>query len=670
MSSLRTFFIVLAWIVASIFLLSGLDDLFYDVYYWLRWLFRRRFFHFRSYPLLSVEKMEAKEQQKIAILIPTWHESDVIYNMLTNACATLLYRNYDIFVGVYSNDSETQVEVERAAQLYPRIHPTQGPVAGPTTKADNLNAMYTALKALERQTGERYEILIIHDAEDVIHPVSLLLYNYLIPRKDMIQIPVFPKRQPFWSATHWTYADEFAENHTKDLIAREAMRAFVPSAGVGTAFSRRVAEFMLAISEQDLFDARNLTEDYEFGFRLYAEWPTSVFVQQKVMYEPQDRSRPREERPYEGEWIATRELFPNSFWAAVRQKARWIVGISMQSWAMIGWRGGISIRYNLLRDRKVLIACPNNMIAYAVFLYFLVYELLRRIPETSEYLIPIIWKGSPLWYLVLAATVLMANRLLQRAIAVGKVYGFRQALASIPRAVWSNFINFFATTRAIIIFFRTLPRGISNIAWDKTDHTFSSDAPPAGSAPAAARAQTEDTEALSEERVRAVLDQIKSTDEEQRIAAIRMIKRPDGPQVLDGLVACLQDESWRVCGEAARTLGFLRLPEAAEPLARACIGNEWTVRANAAKALAKLGPAGEKMLLRLLTSEDKYAREIALKTLEQTGVVDHYAGLIERVGRENAPEAVAFFSYLETDGPSPLAEALLKRLADRQNKPI
>lgn len=658
LSGLRGLFIVLAWIVAVGFVLSGLDDLFYDACYWLRLLLRQLQRRVRHYPRLTVEKMESKEQQKVAILVPAWREQSVIRDMLANTCDTLVYHNYDVFVGVYANDPETMAEVDRAAQRHPRVHRVAGPVEGPTTKADNLNAVYAAMQEYERKSGERFEIIVIHDAEDIVHPFSLLLYNYLIPRKDMIQIPVFPRVLSIWHATHWTYADEFAENHTKDLVVRESMRAFVPSAGVGTAFSRRGADLLLNVSEHDLFDPANLTEDYEIGLRLHQEGLPGIFVQTKVTYGKDPKRQRGIKKPCEGEWIATRETFPTTFRAAVRQKSRWVVGIAMQSWALIGWPGTVPVRYSLLRDRKALVTHPLNMLAYAVFFYFLICELLQRVPGTRRDLIAITWRGSPLWYLVVTATLFMCNRLLQRGIAVGRVYGFAQAVASIPRALWSNIINFSATMRAFVIFFGTLHRRLP-LAWDKTEH----EAFPAEVRPVHLDTRVAAREAMSATagRTHAIAEQLASADEGQRLAAIRMVERADGPQLLEALLLRLRDESWRVRGEAARTLGFLRLAAAAESLARACTDSEWPVRANAAKALAKLGRDGEDMLLYLLTSEDKFAREIALKTLEQTGTVEYYADVITRAGDEEAPEAAYFFSFLETHGPSRLFQAMLRR---------
>jgi bacteriophage N4 adsorption protein B len=77
------------------------------------------------------------------------------------------------------------------------------------------------------------------------HPSSLTkLFNYLMPEKAMVQIPVFPIEPEmnfknfFKYMISSTYADEFAENHTKDIMVRKQIKGIIPSAGVGTAFAR------------------------------------------------------------------------------------------------------------------------------------------------------------------------------------------------------------------------------------------------------------------------------------------------------------------------------------------------------------------------------------------------------------------------------------------------
>lgn len=653
-------FSISAYAVVSIYILSGLDDLFYDLAFWISAL--RRFWRVRRFPRLTVERLEAREQQKVAILIAAWREAAVIGRMLRNACESVRYRNYDIFVGTYANDPETQREVDLVARDHPRVHKVVNPTPGPTTKAHNLNEIHRALLTYERATGQHYEIFVGHDAEDVIHPLALLLYNYLIPRKDMIQLPVFPAPAPLRQVTYWTYADEFAENHTKDLLVRERTGGFVPSAGVGTAYTRRAFELIALTGKGEAFSTRSLTEDYEFGLRLRLQGLRTAFVIQRLPL-PLPPGPPRRYAPWA--WIATQAVFPRDLRQAVRQKTRWILGIALQSWAVSGWPRGAVIRYNLIHDRKVLVTNPLSFLGYGPTGYLIAHEAVRTslLPELH----PLIQAGTTLWYLLPAAAALMAWRLAHRFIAVRRVYGFWPALTSIPRAVWANGINFVATMRAVAQFVLWSRRG-REIAWDKTEHEFPTEL---GNGPLFPMRQVMDGHpragfpldpvAIEDEAMVVTLEaDLRSPDEAVRLEAIRRVPPALGSRLLDTLLERLEDASWWVRAEACRTLGFLRLPEAVPGLQRAASDPVWTVRANVVQALAKLGDAGEGALLNLLRSPDTYAREAALAKLEQQGFIARHLRRLQSWNPAEVRRALAFFQQLELYGPSALAREALK----------
>ena len=50
----------------------------------------------------------------------------------------------------------------------------------------------------------------MHDAEDVIHPYELQLFNYLLDRMDLIQLPVYSFQREIGEFVAGTYMDEFA----------------------------------------------------------------------------------------------------------------------------------------------------------------------------------------------------------------------------------------------------------------------------------------------------------------------------------------------------------------------------------------------------------------------------------------------------------------------------
>ncbi len=441
-----------AFLIASFLLLSGLDDLAVDLYYWYQRFFRRaRMRQFQDLPEVTIHQAP---QKPIAIFVPTWHEQGVIGKMLIRACETIDYKNYEIFVGVYPNDPQTLSEVTRVARAYPQVHPVMASHEGPSTKAQNLNDIHQGMIEWENVTGLRYEIIILHDSEDVIHPLSLKAFNYFIPEYDRVQLPVYPLSTPHRKVVHWTYADEFAENHSKDMVVRQLFSGFTPSAGVGTAYNRWLIEFAGTSFAKNVFRSHSLTEDYDIALRLALAEANLLYV-----LRPFDRA------------IATWAYFPQTFATAVRQRTRWLLGICIQSWQNYGWVGDARFKFMLYRDRKALITNIINALAYVVLSYVLLYEVANWGLGRYGRLDPIVTKGTLLWYFVVVDTCLMFWRFLHRYLTVGSVYGRLVGFLSIPRLPVGNIINFAATLRALHQFLRSKVYR-KPIAWEKTAHHF------------------------------------------------------------------------------------------------------------------------------------------------------------------------------------------------------
>ena len=110
---------------------------------------------------------------------------------------------------------------------------------GPPCKADCLNHIVQCVLEEEQSSGARVAGLVLHDCEDVIHPLELKIFNSLLPQQDLIQLPVFSLPRQWRDFTASTYMDDFAEAHGKDMAVREALVGIVPGAGVATCYSRR-----------------------------------------------------------------------------------------------------------------------------------------------------------------------------------------------------------------------------------------------------------------------------------------------------------------------------------------------------------------------------------------------------------------------------------------------
>ena len=429
------------------FLIFALNDLAVDLIY-----FGRRFWRsatvYRRFPRAFAATMaeEVHDQRFIAIFIPAWDEASVIGAMLKSTLARLDYPNYRLFVGCYRNDPATTAAVESISD--PRVQLVVVEEDGPTTKADCLNHIYDALLAYELEHKPAVAV-VLHDAEDVVHPLELSIFNSLIDRAGAIQLPVLPlpDARSRWVSGH--YCDEFAEAHTKELVVREAIGASIPLAGVGCAIARGPLSRVAALHEGTPFAGGSMTEDYELGLRLGELGLKTMFV--RIPAVPGSRSV-----------VASRGHFPGSFGEAVRQKARWLGGIALHGWDRLGWSGGFGERWMRMRDRRGPIAALLLFCGYSA-------ALLWSQMWVAEAL------GAPLQVTIdpALATLLWINlwlllwRIAMRALFTGSDYGWKEGLLSIPRLVVGNLIAICAAARALSLYLGKAPR-----VWDKTRHTF------------------------------------------------------------------------------------------------------------------------------------------------------------------------------------------------------
>jgi bacteriophage N4 adsorption protein B len=448
---------------AAAFAFFGIDDLLFDIAYWVYKIHRAVMT--RNFKSLTLEQLREKKQQRIAIYVPCWHEDEIVDKMVELACRSIQYSHYELFIGVYPNDPATVEKAQAAARRFPRVRVVINELDGPTTKAQNLNQMYAEMARIEGD--DPYSIIVLHDVEDVIHPDSMLLYNFLIPRRDMVQLPVFPLERDWHQWTAWTYGDEFAENHLKDLVIREAFGSFVPCAGVGCAFNR-VAIESVGSERGELFPTKSLTEDYQLGLRFREHGFSTIMVHQRLAHSNGER--------YEltaASYVATREFFPDTFKTAVRQKARWIIGICFQAWQHTGWTGDLFTRYTLYRDRKAIVTNLLVLFGYVG----LAGSLLLSGWHLFDHRVmqPVIggrWWEWPILTFVFCITI---ARLLQKTYFVASIYGPKHGLLALIRIPWGAIINAAATARAFWLVGKAEITG-THVVWSKTTHAFPTEA--------------------------------------------------------------------------------------------------------------------------------------------------------------------------------------------------
>ena len=462
-------------VVAVIILVSCIDDLFIDAVFYLRAI-KRYFTVRRRYQPLTTQQLYNRPEQHIAIMVPAWLEYDVIAAMIEGMVKTLDYRNYTVFVGTYQNDAATIAEVERMRRRYRQLVRVEVPHDGPTCKADCLNWVIQAIFAHEKSHGISFAGTILHDSEDVLHPLELRFFNYLLPRIDLIQIPVNSLERNWYDLVAGVYMDEFAEWHGKDIVVREALSGVVPSAGVGTCFSRKALLTLSEESDNQPFNTQTLTEDYDIGVRLAEHGMRSIMARFTVDYHVTRKTwfgfgpdrQITKQMP-----LCVQEYFPNTFRTSYRQKARWSLGICFQGWAYFGWYGSLIDRYFLLRDRKGMITNFVTIIAYLLAIQYLIFQVGFSSGLISASYPPLLsidgWVGT---VLILNA-VALCLRVIQRFYFTARFFGWEHGLLSIPRMIVSNLVNFMAMSRAWKQYIVHVMTG-KKLVWDKTMHDFPS----------------------------------------------------------------------------------------------------------------------------------------------------------------------------------------------------
>jgi adsorption protein B len=432
-------FVTLALVVAFVF-----DDIFIDILAFI--------FHLKPQELNAqdLQELATIPERPIAIIVANWHEADVIGRMVTGNNRRLKYSQHHFFIGVYPNDGATVTVAKDVAQTSANTHVVINTKNGPTSKGQMLNEIVRAIFDREKEIGIEFSAFLMHDSEDILHPLSLKLINRNLKSTDFLQTPIFSMDRPMSQLVGGTYIDEFAELHTKDLFVRQRLGAPVPSAGVGTAIRRELMVALMQNPSRGFLREDSLTEDYVLGMSAALVGFKTAFC---CYFQKTDDGR---------DYIATREYFPSQFGASVRQKTRWLLGIVFQGWRMVPWRGNLAHKYFLYRDRRGPL---NNLVAMActfltLYLFFIFFFFHRPLPFMKE-----------TWFIIesVIATVGAISRIFHRALAVVRVNGWKRIWAIPFRWPVGNVVNSFASIRAFLQYRRARLTG-KPLQWVKTTH--------------------------------------------------------------------------------------------------------------------------------------------------------------------------------------------------------
>jgi adsorption protein B len=332
--------------------------------------------------------------------------------MVTHNVTAIRYTNYHLFLGGYPNDTATLDEIRAMEDQFPHVHLSLVPHDGPTSKADCLNWAFQTMLLYEEQSGARFDGIITHDAEDMIHPDSLRWISHYLSHYDMVQVPVLALPTPLTELVHGIYIDEFSEFQTRDLQVRDSLGGFLPGSGVGAGFSAgRLKPWPgqpKTASSNPPASPKTMKTASASATSASAK-PFCRFASPRAHPWPPARSSPAPGAP------------PSS------RRTRSATGIVWQGAERHGWQGGWRQWWWHWRDRKGVIGHPVGVLCNLLFLYGLLWpERLLALPGAQ-------W--LPLTF---------AFALLQAAIRVGIVqrfYGWPMALLSPLRIPVANWIN-------------------------------------------------------------------------------------------------------------------------------------------------------------------------------------------------------------------------------------
>jgi len=422
-------------------LLNGLDDLVLNVL----WLWTTLFSRKPAFP------SHFPPERPIAIFVPLWREHRVIRHMVEHNIATQRYSCFHLFIGAYPNDAPTLAALSDLEGRFPQVHIALCPHPGPTSKADCLNWIYQRMLLFEEEHGLRFETIMTHDAEDLIHPEALRLIDFHTRNHGMVQIPVLALPTPWTHLTHGIYCDQFAQFQFRDMPVRNRVGGFVPSNGVGTGFSREAIESLAANYGNRIFEPGCLTEDYENGFRVHRLGFTQLFIPLTKI----DRT-----------FAATREYFAQTYRKAVRQRTRWATGITLQSWQYHSFLETLSQLWWFWRDRKTLL---NNLITPFVQLITLYggATYAGSVATQTRWAIAGLFPPALIWVLTSISVMYLAIQMGSSA----RIYGWGFAAATPLRIIWGNWIDFHAVVSAIRNY-ATARLSSRPLVWIKTEHAY------------------------------------------------------------------------------------------------------------------------------------------------------------------------------------------------------
>jgi len=439
--------LVLMLFISILINLSSFDDAFIDLL--SIGITRRSFGHAQE---AHAPEASSPEIPDIGVFVANWQEADVLGRMVEGNLARIPIASVKLYLGVYPNDTGTLAVANAMSAQYPdRVKVIVNSMVGPTSKGQMLNEMFRQVYT----QPDAPEMVVLHDSEDIIDTRTFGVYAaYAREGYDFIQVPVFSLNSIKRSKVAATYMDEFAERHTREMVVRHAVGAMIPSAGVGTCMTRRLLEHFVKERGFVLMNGC-VTEDYILGVEAKRAGFRSAFAAVSA-----DETRGHD-------FVATREYFPKSLSASIKQKTRWVYGINFEATHKLGWGGDFWDKYFFMRDRKGVITnfLPPISLVFWILLAFEIVDI-EQMPADLV----------PLFQLSIFLNLLaLALRYLMRVVSCRSVYGINDFIGVAVRWPVALAINMMAVWRAWKTYVGESEYATKPIVWSKTAHELPDD---------------------------------------------------------------------------------------------------------------------------------------------------------------------------------------------------
>jgi HEAT repeat protein len=125
-----------------------------------------------------------------------------------------------------------------------------------------------------------------------------------------------------------------------------------------------------------------------------------------------------------------------------------------------------------------------------------------------------------------------------------------------------------------------------------------------------------------------------------RISALFAIGKTNDLFAVKTIIDALSDSEWQVRAVACNFIGEMTIKGASDRLVSLLTDESWFVRKNAAAALVRLGKIGIMGLLNALNTDDRYARDMVVQTLQEQGILERI--ILHLKSRDNDKVKVAY----------------------------